>query len=154
MTERIDFYVLESAAPDERRRLACRLAEKAYLANLRVIIWGGTESEARTCDELLWTFDDHAFVPHRLSRDALQPKARGTPVHVAVALDGAEDADLLVNLADRLPEGLSRFARVAEIMDADEQRRRLGRERFKAYREQKLALKTHQCRNGEPEIYE
>ena len=154
MTERIDFYVLESAAPEERRRLACRLAEKAYLANRRVIIWGGSESEARTCDELLWTFDDHAFVPHRISRDALHLKDRGTPVHVAVALDGAEDADLLVNLADRLPEGLSRFARVAEIMDADEQRRRLGRERFKAYREQKLALKTHQCRNGEPEIYE
>ena len=154
MTERIDFYVLESAGPEERRRLACRLAEKAYLADLRVIIWGGTESEARTCDELLWTFDDRAFVPHRISRDPLELEDRLTPVHVTVALDGVEDADLLVNLADRLPEGLSRFTRVAEIMDADEQRRRLGRERFKAYREQKFALKTHQCRNGEPETYE
>jgi len=43
---------------------------------------------------------------------------------------------------------------VAEIMDADAQRRRLGRERFKVYRDQKLALKTHQCRNGEPETYD
>ena len=154
MTERIDFYVLASAAPRERRLLACRLAERAYLAHLRVIIWSGTESEARTCDELLWTFDDRAFVPHRISRDPLELKDRGTPVHVTVALDGVEDADLLVNLADRLPEGLARFARVAEIMDADEQRRRLGRERFKVYRDQKLALKTHQCRNGEPETYD
>jgi DNA polymerase-3 subunit chi len=102
----------------------------------------------------LWTFDDRAFVPHRISRDALELNDRGTPVHLTLALEGVEDADLLVNLADRLPEGLLRFARVAEIMDADEQRRRLGRERFKAYRECKLELKTHQCRNGEPETYE
>jgi DNA polymerase-3 subunit chi len=149
MTERIDFYVLASAAPEERRRLACRLAEKAYAQDLRVVIWSGTESEARACDELLWTFDDRAFVPHRISRTPLELQDRGTPVHVTPALEGVDAADLLVNLADRLPEGLPRFARVAEIMDADEQRRRLGRERFKAYRERKLALETHQCGNGE-----
>jgi DNA polymerase-3 subunit chi len=154
MTGRIDFYVLGSAASGERRRLACRLAEQAYLANLRVIIWSATEAEARTLDELLWTFEERAFVPHRISRDALELEDRGTPVHVTVALDAVEDADLLVNLADRLPEGLPRFARVAEIMDADEERRRLGRERFKAYREQKLALKTHQCEDGRPESCE
>jgi DNA polymerase-3 subunit chi len=148
MTERIDFYVLASAAPAERWRLACRLVERAYREQLRVIVWSGTESEARTCDELLWTFDDRTFVPHRISRSPEQLKDRGTPVHVTLELDGVDDADLLVNLADRLPEGLPRFARVAEIMDADEQRRRLGRERFKAYRERRLALETHQCRDG------
>ena len=40
--------------------------------------------------------------------------------------------------------GLERFARIAEIVDADDERRRLGRERFKAYRELKLPLETHQ----------
>ena len=88
----------------------------------------------RACDELLWTFDDRTFVPHRISRDE-QLADRGTPVHVTVALEGVDNADLLVNLADRLPDGLPRFARVAEIIDADESRRRLGRERFKAYRD-------------------
>jgi DNA polymerase IIIc chi subunit len=37
-----------------------------------------------------------------------------------------------------------RYTRVAEIIDADEERRRLGRERFKTYRELKVALETHQ----------
>jgi DNA polymerase III subunit chi len=148
MTERIDFYVLASTAPEQRRRLACRLAARAYLENARVIIWSGSDAEARACDELLWTFDDHAFVPHRISRDE-QLSDRGTPVHVTVALDGVDNADLLVNLADRLPDGLPRFARVAEIIDADESRRRLGRERFKTYRERKLTLETRQCRDSE-----
>jgi len=148
MTERVDFYVLPSTAPEQRCRLACRLAAQAYLANARVIIWSGSDAEARACDELLWTFDDRAFVPHRISRDE-QLADRGTPVHVTVALDGVDTADLLVNLADRLPDGLPRFTRVAEIIDADESRRRLGRERFKAYRDQKLPLETRQCRDSE-----
>jgi DNA polymerase IIIc chi subunit len=39
---------------------------------------------------------------------------------------------------------LERFSRIAEIIDADDERRRLGRERFKAYRELKLTVETHQ----------
>jgi DNA polymerase-3 subunit chi len=148
MAERIDFYVLASTAPGQRLRLACRLAARAYQEKSRVIIWSASDAEAKACDELLWTFDDGAFVPHRISRDE-ELADRGTPVHVTVALDGVDDADLLVNLADRLPDGLPRFARVAEILDADESRRRLGRERFKTYREQKLPLETRQCRDSE-----
>jgi len=33
---------------------------------------------------------------------------------------------------------------IAEIIDADEERRRLGRERFKAYRDLKFTMETHQ----------
>jgi DNA polymerase-3 subunit chi len=69
-------------------------------------------------------------------------------VHVVVALEHVGGADVLVNLSNRLPSGLERFARVAEIIDADPQRRQLGRERFKAYRDQKLSLKTHQLSDG------
>ena len=57
---------------------------------------------------------------------------------MTLALEQVDSADLLVNLADRLPEGLPRFTRVAEIIDADEERRRLGRERFRVYRDRKL----------------
>ncbi len=41
-------------------------------------------------------------------------------------------------------DGWERYPRIAEIIDADEERRRLGRERFKAYRDLKVALETHQ----------
>jgi DNA polymerase IIIc chi subunit len=47
-------------------------------------------------------------------------------------------------LAQRLPAEFQRYARIAEVIDADEERRRLGRERFKVYRDLKLPLETHQ----------
>jgi DNA polymerase-3 subunit chi len=53
-------------------------------------------------------------------------------------------AELLVNLANALPAQLPQFTRIAEIIDADEERRRLGRERFKSYRDGNVPLETHQ----------
>jgi hypothetical protein len=47
-------------------------------------------------------------------------------------------------LAARLPAHWERYPRIAEIIDADAERRRLGRERFKTYRDLKLTPQTHQ----------
>ncbi len=62
----------------------------------------------------------------------------------AAGAAGPMGADLLINLADRPPAQMLRFARIAEVIDSDPERRRLGRERFKAYRELKIPLETHQ----------
>jgi DNA polymerase-3 subunit chi len=143
MADRVDFYVLQSQTPQRRWSFACRLTAKAYLQNLSIVVWSENAGDAKLYDDLLWTFDDRSFVPHRLIRDG-EPIDAGTPVHVTLELESVEHADLLINLANRFPAGLSRFSRIAEIVDADPECRRLGRERFKAYRDHKLALETHQ----------
>jgi DNA polymerase III subunit chi len=147
MTERIDFYVLNSATARQLWLFACRLTEKAYLRDLKVIVLSETPADAASIDELLWTFNERSFVPHDISHDGAA--MHGTaPVQVTSNLNETAKADLLVNLSGRLPAGLERFSRVAEVIDADEERRRLGRERFKAYRELKLPLETHQLNDA------
>jgi DNA polymerase-3 subunit chi len=146
MTERVDFYVLGSAAAAQRRAFACRLAEKAYLRDMTVLIVNDSAADAEALDDLLWTFNERSFVPHQICRNAVFDS--GTPIHLTVELDALAGADLLVNLAARLPERLERFGRIAEIIDADAERRRLGRERFKSYRELKLPLETHQLNDN------
>ena len=142
MTERIDFYVLKSTSPEQRWNFACRLAEKAYLSNLKIAILQDNLRDARALDDLLWTFNERSFVPHELvADDKFDPV---TPVYLGLDAGKLPAADLLLNLTDRMPEGFDRFARVAEIMDADPERRRLGRERFKAYRELKVTMESHQ----------
>jgi len=143
MTERVDFYVLKTTDAKDRRGFACRLAEKAYLRDLRVLILSDNLSDAQALDDQLWTFNDRSFVPHALCVEP-GPAEAATPVHLIVDLEAATDADLLVNLTDRMPLRLEKFARIAEIVDGDAERRRLGRERFKAYRDLKLELETHQ----------
>jgi DNA polymerase-3 subunit chi len=152
MTERVDFYVLKTAAAPQRLAFACRLAEKAYLRDLRIVIANDTLAEAQALDDLLWTFNERSFVPHRICLDETSADPE-TKVHLTVGSgtmgsgtmrSGTMDADLLVNLGARLPAHWENYARIAEIIDADEERRRLGRERFKSYRELKVTLETHQ----------
>jgi DNA polymerase-3 subunit chi len=156
MTERVDFYVLKSSTAKQRWTFACRLTEKAYLRDLKVVLLGDTLADVEAIDALLWTFSERSFVPHDIQRgrpsaaaEATSAAAAASPASAAVVqltqdLDSVGSADLLVNVSTRLPARLDRFARVAEIIDADDERRRLGRERFKVYRDLKLAVETHQ----------
>ena len=61
---RIDFYVTEAPGAEVRMRLACRIAEKAYLAQQKVVVLLDDGEALRRFDELLWTFGDGSFVPH------------------------------------------------------------------------------------------
>jgi DNA polymerase III subunit chi len=142
MTERVDFYVLKSAAARQRWAFACRLTEKAYLKDLKIVIVSDTLADAQALDELLWTFNERSFIPHKVCLDE-QSVDPATAVHLTVET-ALPTADLLVNLAQRLPAQFQRYTRIAEVIDADEERRRLGRERFKVYRDLKLPLETHQ----------
>jgi DNA polymerase III subunit chi len=143
MTERVDFYVLKSAAAKQRWAFACRLTEKAYLKDLSIVIVNDTLADAQALDDLLWTFNERSFIPHKVCMDehSMDP---ATKVHLAVLPTALPAADLLVNLTARLPEHWELYPRIAEIIDADEERRRLGRERFKTYRDLKVTLETHQ----------
>jgi DNA polymerase-3 subunit chi len=143
MTERVDFYVLKTALAKQRWAFACRLTEKAYLKNLKIVVLSDTLADAQALDELLWTFNERSFVPHKICLDEHGVDA-ATTVHLTLEPTAIPSADLLVNLAQRLPSQLQGYTRIAEIIDADEERRRLGRERFKAYRDLKLTLETHQ----------
>lgn len=143
MTERVDFYVLKSGAAKQRWAFACRLTEKAYLRDLSIVIVSDTLTDTQALDDLLWTFDERSFIPHKISLDehAVDP---ATKVHLTALPATAPPADLLVNLAASLPAHWERYTRIAEIIDADAERRRLGRERFKTYRDLQVALETHQ----------
>lgn len=142
MTE-IDFYVLAGDSNEARLTLACRVADKAVQRDHHVLIRPASTAEAARLDELLWTFSQRSFLPHRISTDGAE-----TPIE-PVLIDGGsgpigERWDLLINLCPDVPEYFSRYARLAEIVDGDADRRARGRERYKYYRDRGYSLKTHQ----------
>ena len=52
--------------------------------------------------------------------------------------------EVLINLAEEVPEFFSRYERVAEVVDANEVRRERSRERYRFYRDRGYKLNTHQ----------
>jgi DNA polymerase-3 subunit chi len=145
---KVDFYVLPGSEPRERLKFACRIAEKAYLADQRVFVWLDDAIELKGFDELLWTFADRSFVPHEIFSDVQQ--WRDTPVLLGCEAQPQQPFDLLLNLGNEVPAAAARAGRVAEIVDAEEPRRRAGRNRFRHYRELGLAPETHNIAVNDP----
>jgi DNA polymerase-3 subunit chi len=132
----IEFYVLEGSDARARWRFACQEIEKAYLAGEHVFVALEDAADLQAFDTLLWTFADRSFVPH----EPLLPTSAwdDTPVLLGASTSVPSGAQTLVNLASALPDGVADAARVIEIIDADEGRRRAGRVRFRQYRERGL----------------
>ena len=139
---RVDFYVLSDAGPDARLRVTCRIAEKAFEQGKRVYVQTPTQAEAQRLDDMLWTFNERSFIPHEVVNG-------NPPSHAKVMIllgNGAPPPthrDLLINLTTALPAALESFERIAEVVDVDEERKRLSRERYKVYRERGCQMETH-----------
>jgi DNA polymerase-3 subunit chi len=138
---RVDFYVSADAGEPVRLRLACRVAEKAYLAKQRVLVFIDEPALLSKFDDLLWIFGDGTFVPHDVVTTA--GAACDAPVALTTAALPADHADVLINLGGPVPPFFERFARVAEFLDARPEVRAAGRERFKTYRGKSIEPQTH-----------
>lgn len=138
----IDFYISDSDSNDARLKLACRVVDKAFELDQHVFIHGATDEEARQLDELLWTFAQGSFIPHRIVREPLAAPPR-EPVLIGMTEPVATGRwDVLVNLAPQVPDFFSRYDRVAEIVDANAERRERSRERYRFYRDRGYKLST------------
>jgi DNA polymerase-3 subunit chi len=141
---RVDFYVLEGPASEARLLLACRLAEKAVAQNYEVLINTATEAESRRLNDLLWTFSQGSFLPHRLQGDGGRAD-EGEHVLIGCGQEPGDGRfDLLINLAHEVPGFFSRFERVAEVVGAEDENKTAGRDRFRYYRDRGYELQTHQ----------
>lgn len=138
---RVDFYVSADAGEPARLRLACRVAEKAYLAKQTVVVLCEDAEALRRFDELLWTFGDGTFVPH--DTVTAEGAACAAPVALTTGPLPADHADVLMNLASVVPPAFGKFVRVAEFLDARPEVRAAGRERFKVYRGKAIEPQTH-----------
>jgi DNA polymerase-3 subunit chi len=137
---RVDFYVLPDGAPSGREHLACRLADIAFRRGQRVYVYTQSKDQAKTLDNLLWSFQAGSFLPHDLYPSE---SAANTPIligHDGVPDDGHE---VLINLAETVPNFFSRFDRVAEIVNQDAAVKQASRERFRFYRDRGYALESH-----------
>ncbi len=141
MGAQVKFYVLTGTEERARLKLACRLAERGYLAGERVFVWLDEALQLERFDELLWTFADRSFVPHEPYRDANQ--WQDTAVLIGCGAQPQQAFELLVNLSEAMPAAAAHAATIVELVDADEQRRRAGRNRFRQYRDSGRTLETH-----------
>jgi DNA polymerase-3 subunit chi len=138
---RVDFHF----NVEHRLQYACRVVRRARAADCRVLLFSRDADCLSRLDTALWTFSALDFVPH-VAVDS--PLADRTPVLLGSSLEGAAPAcPVLINLDDEVPPQLptlrGRFERLIEIVSRDDDDRRRGRERFRAYRDAGFEPQAH-----------
>jgi DNA polymerase III subunit chi len=131
---KVDFYT----GSTDKLRTACQLSHKAMQNGMRTVISTPDSSTHNALDKLLWHYPATAFIPHCAS-DA--DDAEQMPVILTQGGDGFLHHDLLISLHNECVPFFSRFERVIEIIGNDAEDSRLGRERFKFYRDRGYELR-------------
>ena len=133
---RADFYLIDKPRFREQPLLlVCELTKKAYLAQQPLLILVRDLTQADAVDELLWAFDEDAFIPHQLAGD--DDDAATAVLIVPPGVDTA-DRPLLINLRESCADG--RYARVLEVVAADPAERTGSRARWREYQQRGFEL--------------
>ncbi len=134
----VDFYILQSAQPQDALLYGCRLAEKAHKRGMSIYLHCTDETQGLALDELLWSFSPPSFVPHAL-------KSANTNDTIVIAWDQEPPpaGDLFINFAPQIPDFFSRFARLGEIVCQAPDWLPPSRERYRFYKDRGYPLNTH-----------
>lgn len=128
---RVEFYVLPDELPQNRLRVACQLAAKAWRSGLPVFLRGQDETQCGELDELLWHYRAERFIPH--DSYANDPQA---PVTIGCDQPPVLPHGVLINLASTLSPQIDQFSRIIEIVNQAPDLLRACRDNFRNYRQQ------------------
>lgn len=140
---RIHFF---HGTPD-RLKTAAQWLKAQYDQKLPVWVYSDNESTLNQLDRLLWSETNTSFIPHCRAGDTLQPQ---TPIILSNSMDATSQDQCLLNLANDVPPGFSRFDELVEIISTNDHDRLPGRERFRFYRERGYDLRNVDISNGLP----
>ena len=137
---RADFYLIDKPRfREEPLLLVCELARKATDAGQHTLVLVRDAAQAEALDDLLWSFDPDAYVPHQIA--GVDEDEDEAAVLIAPPGVDAPLRPLLVNLRDAAPAG--EFERVLEVVPADPAARGPLRERWKHYQSLGFDVKKH-----------
>jgi len=137
---RADFYLIgKPRFREQPLLLACELARKASDAGLPMLVLCASTAQAEQLDDLLWSFDPDAYVPHQIV--GADEDEDEVPVLLAAPGHDAALRPMVLNLRDAaVPDG---FERVLEVVPADDSARGPLRERWKQYLARGINVAKH-----------
>ncbi|KAF1704359.1 DNA polymerase III subunit chi [Pseudoxanthomonas suwonensis] len=136
---RADFYLI--ARPrfaEQPLLLVCELAKRAYATGQFTLVLARDAAQAEELDDLLWSFEPDAYIPHQIAGD---DEDELTPVLVVPPEVEAPPRPLVINLRDAA--WTAACERVLEVVPADPAARGPLRERWRQYQALGYDLNKH-----------
>lgn len=141
----IDFYILSSADEDARLAFVSRLSEKIFLARRQIVIATEDENSRQLMSQQLWSARPESFLAHDLGENFQQPNEA---IVVTNHQPHPHCHDVLINLTQGVLENhFSRFQRLVEVVNQNEDVLARSRKTFQFYRERGYPIKSHKLKH-------
>lgn len=128
-------------APD-RLAYVCRLLRKAAGSGARVVVLADTEM-VQQMDVDLWALSATDFVAHCTCGAEPSVQSRSPVLLVTDLTQATGPRQVLVNLAEPVPENFDQFERLIEVVSKDGSDRDSARRRWKRYTERGYPITRH-----------
>ena len=139
MAAKIIFITLSVA---NKLRVVCDLIEKEYLDGKQIIVNVADEEEGNSLDRMLWTWKQSSFIPHRFVQDLTSPVDETIIITNNLNNDLKFDTLILISPTDL--EKISWFDTIIDFAEKyNPSKLESDRNRYKEYRDNKLALETY-----------
>lgn len=136
---RADFYLITKPRFREQPLLlVCKLVEKALAQALPLVVLVRDAAQAEELDDLLWAYDEDAFIPHQIAGQ--EDDAEVAVLIVPPGVD-APTRPLAINLRAEIARGA--YARVLEVVPAAPAERKGSRQRWRDYEQAGAELAKH-----------
>jgi len=154
MTE-INFYVSKEQGLEHRLAVVYRLINRALQRNLKIHIHTDSDTTSTKLDDYLWSKETVSFIPHRIvdsefieQQSGLNPEdtqdiLKTNEINISHEFEPITHCDYLINLSNQRPAFFSRFIKVAEILDNNEEIITAGRKRYSFYRDRGYTLEYY-----------
>ena len=134
---RADFYLIAKPRFLEKPLLlVCELARKACDSGQPLLILAASAQQADILDELLWEFDEDAYIPHQIAGTDEDDEL--TPVLIVPPAFESPLRPLVLNLRSEAVQGS--VERVLEVVPAEQSAREPLRARWKQYKDRGFAV--------------
>ena len=140
MTE-INFYVSKEEGLENRMAVVYKLVKLALQRDLNIHIHTDSNATSTKLDDYLWTKENDSFIPHSVLTN--DESATKNQVNISHDFEPMLNCDYLINLSNQRPAFFSRFTKVAEILDTNDEILTAGRKRYSFYRDRGYTLAYH-----------
>ncbi|NQV43635.1 MAG: DNA polymerase III subunit chi [Rhodospirillales bacterium] len=126
----IAFYHLQRSPLE---RVLPKLLERTVDAGKRALVLAGSDDRAEALAQLLWTYDQDAWMPHGTKKDGSPTEQ---PIWLSAEDENSNQAQFLFLTDGAVSDHVSEFERCFDMFDGnDDATVALARERWAAYKE-------------------
>lgn len=123
-------YFLEVADNAAKLQCICNTTLELFYKNKKILIAVATNEAAIYIDQLLWKQPEESFLPHVVSKSAVNDR-----VVITTAQANLNQAEVLINLCSDTPSNFKAYQTIYELMDLTHpEKKALSEKRLAAYK--------------------